>query len=99
MSDVLGYDCDGKPVRVGDWVQVAKPISHTELTGKICRVVGVDPLKSEQVELDLEPIEPSHAWYALPAELRVVNDDTGSWDHIEQILQWQRPKVDEDVTA
>ncbi|MEM1189916.1 MAG: hypothetical protein AAGI72_15395 [Pseudomonadota bacterium] len=94
MSDVLGYDCDGKPVRVGDMVEVVRTDARwADKLGAVCRVLGPG-YRPDFVSIDLSAFH-GLKHNTLPSGLRVINDNTGSWDHIEQILQWQRTKVEE----
>ncbi|MEM9760037.1 MAG: hypothetical protein AAF933_12425 [Pseudomonadota bacterium] len=103
MSEVLGYDCDGNAVRAGDLVKIIdEPPEYKEYFGVVATAIGVDAQTwpgTRHVELDLQPPPGYRQTFCPFQHVRLVPDDSASWETIESQTQWRRPKVSEEVAA
>ena len=74
MTEVIGHDINGRPLRVGDEVVVAdKELRHL---GTQCRVLGICKVVQGEVEVSIPFDGDEYQWYsALPEQLRKLTDD------------------------
>ena len=61
MSEILGHDVNGRPLRAGDRVMVAECAAHGH--GRIGRLIGPCPDFAGQLEAQME-----HGPWALPVQ-------------------------------
>lgn len=91
MSEVIGHDCDGKPVRVGDRVVFigGENPSHDRWTGLVFTVLKYvqSPNGDPGAVLDkqLVPNRPTCA----PLRFLRVLPRLGSWDELEKEVEWR----------
>ncbi|MEM6775639.1 MAG: hypothetical protein AAF640_12400 [Pseudomonadota bacterium] len=101
MSEVLGYDCDGKPIHAGDLVQMVNLIRDVQDNGTIGRAVFTawnERRGQEELCIDVGLPFPNLA-ACLFRNVRLLPRDSSSWGHLEQLLRWERPRIDEEITA
>ena len=95
MSEILGHDVDGRPLRAGDRVVIVdgKPsFLRNHPVGTETTVIEFDGFRG--VNVDLKP-PPGFSFVAVAfTHLRRIDDrpELGSWDEIEKITGWNPTK-------
>ena len=74
MTEIIGHDINGRPLRAGDEVVVAdKELRHF---GTQCRVLGTCKIVQGEVEVSIPFDGDEYQWYsALPEQLRKLHND------------------------
>lgn len=96
MTDILGYDCDGKPLRAGDRimrvVQLNVPLCKGNV-GDIETVIGPSLKYPGSIEVD-DPHPLGGWWSDYPSSYRKIDQpETGDWSEIEKQTGW-RPRIE-----
>lgn len=97
MTDILGHDVNGKPLRAGDKaVIVHTPVPDMQSwVGRTCKVIGDASADwSDMVWVYVQPSPPPGIEPAIyPEQLRKIDDhEPGDWSEIEKQTGW-RPGV------
>lgn len=106
MSDILGHDCDGRPLRAGDRVVILRACnpSARHLEGEECAIRGPSRSKKRDVnvvELDI-PFPhgpPGRYWKADTPSLRRIDDkpEASTWDDVRRATGWQPGRIHEEA--
>lgn len=95
MSEILGLDCNGQPLRAGDRVVATNDLSASPRAkphlGGVHVIAGRSRLRFWKVclETTADDGKPIHA---SPEALRKI-PDLGSWDDLEKTTNWNPSKV------
>ena len=96
MSEILGHDCDGRPLRAGDRVVIVAAPNVPTNRGKVTSVRGPHPEDPKHsVVIDIAHHSPYYAYYSADSKwLRRIDDrpELGSWDEIEKITGFNPTK-------
>lgn len=102
MSEVLGTDIDGRPIRAGDRAVIAIAGQDMDLRGVQFTVLGEGAVP-DTIESDL-PAHPESEAAGFPhlfiatVCLRILrDDDEASWDQVEKITGWIPRRIERDV--
>jgi len=80
MTDILGHDVNGRPLRAGDAALLLKAVREPSLAGKIVCILGPNPYAHEKgdgsVEIDVAHPRLSGGWTVGPENLRRLDDRT-----------------------
>lgn len=88
MTDVLGHDCCGRPLRAGDEVVlISSDIPADPDVGKSCIVIRQCPINPSQVEISIPHYSNKYNWWsASPNWLRKLTDDHRSAGSFEEVM-------------
>lgn len=98
MSELLGHDCDGRPLRAGDRVTVLPHGGSSETTkhlfGESGKVVGGGFIGFHAyVETDIVGADGNPACFVTKVVRRIDDrPELGSWDEVEKITGWNPTK-------
>lgn len=77
MTDILGYDVNGRPLRAGDKVRILKARTYQTVVGQICRVTGPSRKDPCAVITDMPFPDPAWLWCRVPCQhLERLDDRT-----------------------
>lgn len=98
MTDILGYDIDGQPLRAGDRVVMVRPIGHVPEGGEML-VIGHPLPNNRRRGRDIRVIFEKETCATNCCRIRKIqpkpNHEQGSWEEIEKLTGW----VPEGVTV
>lgn len=93
MSEILGYDCNGKELRAGDRVVIVRVLNpaYSHLNGVTCSIIGASSHFPGRIEVNIRTISKTRWLAGIPSAMRRIGSDgskAGSWERIRRLTDW-----------
>lgn len=96
MSEILGYDCNGKALRAGDRAEIVNSApAKMEFIGREVTLLDLPLQFGEYIQIDIPYSGNGADWYAISAKdlKRKGDQECGDWSEIEKATGWNPEAV------
>lgn len=80
MTDILGYDCDGSPLRAGDRVKIMDARFNPNFIGLTVTAIDSAPLGDGDIQISIRHPQLGRWYESFPGHLRLIRSGRELFD-------------------